>query len=66
MNIEKSKFSPSASINYTKSQNKEFNSTTDELDQETLKATVTIPLFKGGENYSSLKKSQFKKEKTNL
>ena len=64
--IEKSKFSPSASINYTKSQSKEFNSTTDELDQETLKATVTIPLFKGGENYSSLKKSQFKKEKTNL
>jgi outer membrane protein len=27
---------------------------------------VTIPLFKGGENYSLLKKSQFKKEQTNL
>jgi outer membrane protein len=66
VNIEKSKFSPSASVNYTKSQNKEFNSTTNELDQETLKATVTIPLFKGGENYSLLKKSQFKKEQTNL
>ena len=66
VNIEKSKFSPSASVNYTKSQNKDFSSTTDELDQETIKATVTIPLFKGGENYSSLKKSQFKKEQTNL
>ena len=66
VNIEKSKFSPSASVNYTKSQNKDYSSTADELDQETLKATVTIPIFKGGENYSSLKKSQFKKEQTNL
>ena len=66
VNIEKSKFSPSASVNYTKSQNKDFSSTTNDIDQETIKATVTIPLFKGGENYSSLKKSQFKKEQTNL
>ena len=66
VNIEKSKFSPSASVNYTKSQNKDLNSTINETDQENLKATVTIPLFKGGENYSSLKKSQFKKKQTNL
>ncbi|MDC0426385.1 TolC family protein [Pelagibacteraceae bacterium] len=66
VNIEKSKFSPSASVNYTKSQSKDFSSTINEKDQENLKATVTIPLFKGGENYSSLKKSQFKKEQTNL
>ena len=66
VNIEKSKFSPSASINYTKSQSKDFSSTLDDIDQETFKATVTIPLFKGGENYSSLKKSQFKKKQTNL
>lgn len=66
VNIEKSKFSPSATVNYTKSKNNDFSSTVDDVDQETLKATVTIPLFKGGENYSSLKKSQFKKEQTNL
>ena len=66
VSIEKSKFSPSASINYTKSQSKDFSSTLDDIDQETFKATVTIPLFKGGENYSSLKKSQFKKKQTNL
>ncbi len=66
VNIEKSKFSPSASVNYTKSQSKDFSSTIDDIDQETLKATVTIPLFKGGENYSSLKKSQFKKKQTSL
>tara|TARA_B110000211_G_scaffold131841_1_gene151293 strand:- start:231 stop:1532 length:1302 start_codon:yes stop_codon:yes gene_type:complete len=66
VSIEKSKFSPSASVNYTKSQNKDYSSTSDKLDQETLKATVTIPIFKGGENYSSLKKSKFKREQTNL
>jgi outer membrane protein len=66
VNIEKSKFSPSASVNYTKSQNKDYSPAVDETDQETLKATVTIPIFKGGENYSSLKKVQFKKEQTNL
>ena len=66
VNIEKSKFSPSASVNYTKSQSKDLSSTVDDSDQETLKATVTIPIFKGGENYSSLKKSQFKKEKIKL
>ena len=66
VNIEKAKFSPSASVNYTKSQNKDYSSTIDQIDQESIKATVTIPIFKGGENYSSLKKSQFKKVQANL
>jgi len=66
VNIEKSKFSPSASINYTQSQSNDFSSNVDETDQKTLKATVTIPLFKGGENYSLLKKSKFKKKQTSL
>ena len=66
VSIEKSKFSPSASINYTQSKNKDFSSTVDETDQETLKATVTMPLFNGGKNYSSLKKSKFKKEQSSL
>ena len=66
VNIEKSKFSPSASVNYTQSQNNDFSSTIDETDQKTLKATVTIPLFKGGENYSLLKKSKFRKKQASL
>ena len=66
VDIEKSKFSPSASVNYTQAQNKDLNSSVDEIDRETLKATITIPLFKGGENYSSLKKSKFKKEQSSL
>ena len=66
VDIEKSKFSPSASVNYTKSQNKDFSSSVNEIDEENLKATVIIPLFKGGKNYSLLKKSKFKKEQSNL
>ena len=66
VNIEKSKFSPSASLNYTQSQNRDFSASIDETDQESLKATLTIPIFKGGENYSSLKKSKFKKKQSSL
>ena len=66
VNIEKSKFSPSASVNYTQSKNNDYSSTVDKTEQETLKATVTMPLFSGGENYSSLKKSRFKKEQSSL
>ena len=66
VDIEKSKFAPSASINYTQSKNKDLSSTVDESDQETLKATVTLPLFSGGENYASLKKVKFKKEQSQL
>ena len=53
LNIEKSRLSPTASINYSKSENKDFSSTIDEIDQETVKATISWPLIKGGENISS-------------
>ena len=66
VDIEKSKFSPSASLNYTQSQNRDFSASVDKTDQESLKATVTIPIFQGGENYSSLKKSKFKKKQSSL
>ena len=66
VSIEKSKFSPSASVNYTQSKNDDYSSSLGKIDQETLKATVTMPLFSGGENYSSLKKLKFKKEQSNL
>ena len=66
VNIEKAKFAPSASVNYTQSKSNDYSSTVDEQDQETLKATVTLPLFKGGENYSTLKKAKYKKEQSQL
>ena len=66
LNIEKAKLSPSASINYSKSENKNYSSTIDKLDQETIKATITWPIIKGGENISSIKKSSLKKERSLL
>tara|TARA_X000001036_G_scaffold29728_1_gene24501 strand:- start:52 stop:1347 length:1296 start_codon:yes stop_codon:yes gene_type:complete len=66
LNIEKAKLSPSASINYSKSENKDYSATIDKLDQETIKATITWPIIKGGENISSIKKSSLRKERSLL
>ena len=66
LTIEKAKLSPSASINYSKSENKDYSSTIDELDQETVKATISWPIIKGGENISAIKKSSFKKQRSLL
>ena len=66
LNIERARLSPSASINFSKSKNKDFSSTVDEAEQETFKATVTWPIIKGGENVSSIKKSSFNKQRYQL
>ena len=66
LNIERARLSPSASINYSKSENKDFSSTIDDLDKESVKATVTWPIIKGGENISSIKKSSFNKQRFQL
>ena len=66
LNIERARLSPSASINYSKSENKDFSSTIDNVDKETVKATVTWPIVKGGENISSIKKSSFNKQRYQL
>ena len=66
LNIEKSRLSPTASINYSKTEKKDFSSTIDEIDQETVKATISWPLIKGGENISSIKKSTFNKQRYQL
>ena len=66
LNIEKARFSPSASIKVSKSENKDFSSSIDEKDDETVKATITWPIIKGGENVSSLKKSSFNEQRAKL
>ena len=66
VNIKKAEYSPSASINYSKSENKDYSSTINELDQESVKATIKWPIIKGGKNYSSIKKSQFVREQSSL
>ena len=66
LSIEKSRLSPSASINISKTENKDLNSTIDEKNDETVKATITWPIFKGGENISTIKKSTFDKQRAQL
>ncbi len=66
LNIEKAQIAPSASLNYSRSESDDFNSSVDKTDQETVKATITWPLVKGGKNYSSIKKSKFKKAQSEL
>ena len=66
LNIEKARLSPSASIKVSKSENKDFSSTIDEQNDETVEATITWPLIKGGENISSIKKSSFDKQRAQL
>ena len=66
LNIERARLSPSASIKVSKSENKDFSSTVNEKDDETVKATVTWPIIKGGENISNIKKSTFDKQRAEL
>ncbi len=66
LKIERARLSPSASLNYSRSENNDFSSTIDDTDQETVKATITWPIIKGGENISSIRKSSFNKQKNQL
>ncbi len=66
LSIERARLSPSASIEISKSQNKDFSSTIDEKEDETVKATITWPIIKGGENISKIKKSVFDKQRAQL
>ena len=66
LNIERSRLSPSASINISKSESSDFSSSIDEKDDESVKATITWPIIKGGENVSSIKKSSFNKQRAQL
>tara|TARA_B100001057_G_scaffold389254_1_gene396940 strand:- start:112 stop:1407 length:1296 start_codon:yes stop_codon:yes gene_type:complete len=66
LNVEKAKLSPSASLNYSKTENKDLSTTIDEDEEETVKATVTWPIIQGGKNFSSIKKFKHIKEKNAL
>lgn len=66
LNVEKAKLSPSASLNYSKTENKDLSATVDEDEKETVKATVSWPIIQGGKNLSSIKKFKHKKEKNAL
>ena len=63
LKIEKAKLSPSASLNYSITENEDLSSTIDKDEQETVKATITWPIIKGGKNLSGIKKFKHKKRK---
>ncbi len=66
LNVEKARLSPSATLNYSKTENKDLSATIDEDEEETVKATVSWPIIQGGKNFSSIKKFKHKKEKNAL
>ena len=66
LDIERARLSPSASIKVSKSENRDFSSSIDEIDDETVKATVTWPIIKGGENIYSIKKSSYDKDRAQI
>jgi len=66
LDIERSRLSPTASIEVSKTESKDFSSTIDQTDDEKVKATITWPIIKGGENFSSIKKSSYEKQRAKL
>jgi len=56
--IARSDLSPSATLSFNSSRTEDSSSTIDERDKETLKATISWPIFKGGKNVASLNKSK--------
>ena len=58
VDIARSDLSPSATLSFETKETEDLSSSYDEQEKETLKATITWPLFSGGENYASLNKSK--------
>jgi outer membrane protein len=56
--ISRSDLSPSAKLSYENSRSQDLSSSYDEKNKNTLKATVTWPIYAGGKNRASLNKSR--------
>ena len=63
LSVEKARLSPSATINYSKTENKDLSATIDEDEQETVKATVTWPIIKVVKIFLQLKNLNIKEKK---
>ncbi len=62
----RSDLAPTATLSFDRSQTDDLNSTYDEKEQDTLKATVTWPFFSGGKNFANLNKSRSLELQKNL
>ena len=58
MLISRSDLSPSATLSYENSRSQDLSSLYDERNKNTLKATVTWPIYSGGKNRATLNKSR--------
>ena len=56
--IARSDLSPSATLSFNSSRTDDVSSTINERDKETLKATISWPIFNGGKNTALLNKSR--------
>jgi len=64
--IARSDLSPSATLSLESLKTDDLSSTYDERDKETITATISWPIFKGGKNTASLKKSKNLKNRKKL
>ena len=64
--ISRSDLSPSAKLSYENSRSQDLSASYDERNKNTLKATVTWPIYLGGKNRASLNKSKNLQNKKRL
>ena len=64
--IARSELSPSATLSFNSSRSDDTSSTINERDKETLKATISWPIFNGGKNNASLNRSKNLKNRNKL
>jgi len=62
----RSDLTPTASLSFDRSKTDDLNSTYDEKETDTLKATITWPFYSGGKNYATLNKSKSLELQKNL
>jgi len=64
--IARSDLSPSATLSFNSSRSDDTSSTINERDKDTLKATISWPIFNGGKNTASLNRSKNLKNRNKL
>jgi outer membrane protein len=64
--IARSDLSPSATLSFNSSKSDDISSTINERDKQTLKATISWPIFNGGKNTASLNRSKNLKNRNKL
>ncbi len=66
VSIAKADLSPTAKLSFNSTKTNDFSTSYDEKDKESITATISVPIFKGGENLASLNKSKNLKNRKEL